>query len=130
MFKPMAMTVSFAIIGAMLLCLTYIPMVSSVFLRRNISEKKNLGEKIMDFIKRLYEPVIKSSLKYKKTVLAIALSLFIISIIIFSRMGGEFIPTLEEGDFAVESRLASGSSLSQTIATSIKAEQILLKNFP
>ncbi len=130
MFKPMAMTVGFAIVGAMLLCLTYIPMISSVFLRGKISEKKTLDEKIMDSIKRFYEPVIQYSLKYKRTVLAIASGLFIISIIVFSRMGGEFIPTLEEGDLAVESHLATGSSLSQTIATSEKAEQILLKQFP
>jgi len=95
-----------------------------------INDRKALDEKIMDFIKRWYEPVIQASLKYKKTVLLIASALFIISIIIFSQMGGEFIPTLEEGDFSVESRLATGSSLSQTIATSEKVEQILLKNFP
>jgi cobalt-zinc-cadmium resistance protein CzcA len=130
MFGPMAQTVSFAILGAFLLSLTYVPMMSALFLNKKISQKENLSDKMMKFFQRLYSPLIKGALKMKLLVVGIAVGLFAISLLIFKTLGGEFIPTLEEGDFAVETRLLTGSSLSQTIDKVNQASEILLKEFP
>ncbi|WP_211327252.1 efflux RND transporter permease subunit [Chitinophaga flava] len=130
MFRPMAQTVSFAILGAFILSLTYVPMMSALFLSRKISGKPTIADRIMSFFHRIYDPVIKGALKVKGMVAGAALLLFVTALILFGRMGGEFIPTLEEGDFAVETRLLTGSSLSETIDKVSKASDILLKKFP
>ncbi len=130
MFRPMAQTVAFAILGAFLLSLTYVPMMSAAFLSKKTIHKRNFSDKMMDFFQRLYRPVINGALKRKFLVVTISVVLFIVSLVIFTRMGGEFIPTLEEGDFAVETRVLTGSSLSETIDASQKAAAILLKEFP
>lgn len=130
MFGPMAQTVSFAILGAFLLSLTYVPMASALFLSKNISHKRNLSDKMMDRIQRAYQPLINGALRLKKTVVAVALVMLAIALLIFSRLGGEFIPTLEEGDFAIETRLLTGSSLSQTIDKVTQASDLLIKNYP
>lgn len=130
MFKPMAQTVSFAILGALLLSLTYVPMMSALFLSKNTEHRRNFSDKMMDFFHRLYEPVINGALKHKFIVVVSSVILFGISLILFLRMGGEFLPTLEEGDFAVETRVLTGSSLSYTIEASQKAAEILLREFP
>src|SRR6478752_2788595 len=105
MFTPMAQTVSFAILVAFILSLTYIPMMSALFLRFRTNHKKNISEKLMDFFQRIYTPAILLVMKRKIGVLAISFVMFVISIVVFMQMGGEFIPTLEEGDFAVETRV-------------------------
>lgn len=133
MFKPMAMTVSFAIFGALILSLTYVPMMSALFLskkNRQHSDKKNISENIMERLHKLYEPTIHFALRKKKLVIFSSLLLFVIALIVFNTLGGVFIPTLEEGDFAVETRLTPGSSLSQTIETTLKASKILRTKFP
>lgn len=130
MFGPMAQTVSFAILGAFLLSLTYVPMMSALVLSKKISHKENLSDKMMRFFQRGYTPLIKGALKMKLLVVSIAVGLFIISLLIFKTLGGEFIPTLEEGDFAVETRLLTGSSLSQTIEKITQASDMLMKKFP
>lgn len=130
MFRPMAETVSFAILGALILSLTYVPMVSSLFLCKSISHKRNFSDKMMESIQRAYSPLIKGALRIKKTVVLLAFGLLAISIFIFSLLGGEFLPTLEEGDFAVETRLLTGSSLSQTIDKVTQASNLLMENFP
>ncbi len=130
MFGPMAQTVSFAILGAFLLSLTYVPMMSALVLSKKISHKENLSDKMMKFFQRLYTPLIRGALKMKLLVVSIAVGVFIISLIIFNTLGGEFIPTLEEGDFAVETRLLTGSSLSQTIDKITQASDLLMKKFP
>src|SRR5690606_18728305 len=130
MFKPMAQTVSFAILGAFILSLTYVPMMSALFLSKSIEHKRNLSDKMMDFLHRLYEPVINGVLNRKLIVVVSAVVLFVFSLVLFLRMGGEFLPTLEEGDFAVETRALTGSSLSYTIEVSQKAAEILLREFP
>ena len=130
MFGPMAQTVSFAILGAFLLSLTYVPMMSALVLSKKISHKENLSDKMMKFFQRLYTPLIRGALKMKLLVVSIAVGVFIISLIIFKTLGGEFIPTLEEGDFAVETRLLTGSSLSQTIEKITQASDLLMKKFP
>ncbi|MDB5274509.1 MAG: cation efflux protein [Chitinophagaceae bacterium] len=130
MFRPMAETVGFAILGAFILSLTYVPMVSALLLDKNVSHKRNFSDKMMDMFHRLYDPVIHHTLNHKFKVVGIAIVLLVVSVFAFLRMGGEFIPSLEEGDFAVETRILTGSSLSQTIDVSLKAENILLKKFP
>jgi heavy metal efflux system protein len=129
MFRPMAQTVGFAILGALLLSLTYIPMMCALFLPKKISLKRNFSDRMMDFFQRLYRPAINGAIKIKYYVAAIAVALFVISLIIFKNLGGEFIPTLEEGDYAIEFVLPQGSSLSQTTETMMLAQR-MLKQFP
>ncbi|HQW45378.1 MAG TPA: efflux RND transporter permease subunit, partial [Chitinophagaceae bacterium] len=129
MFRPMAETVAFAILGALLLSLTYIPMMSSLFLSKNMKHKRTFSDRMMDFFQRVYAPLLKGAIKIKYAVVGIAVALLIVSVFIFKNMGGEFIPTLEEGDYAIEFVLPQGSSLSQTTETVMMAEKMLLK-FP
>ncbi|PYF69967.1 CusA/CzcA family heavy metal efflux RND transporter [Pedobacter nutrimenti] len=130
MFGPMAQTVSFAILGAFLLSLTYVPMMSSLLLSKKIAHKKNFSDRMMDFFQKYYSPMINGALRKRVTVVLLSVVLLVISVFLFMRMGGEFIPTLEEGDFAVETRLLTGSSLSQTIDKVNQASSILMKKFP
>jgi cobalt-zinc-cadmium resistance protein CzcA len=130
MFGPMAQTVSFAIMGAFILSLTYVPMVSALVLSKKVAHKKNFSDRMMDFFQRKYTPMINTALRRRMAVVVASVVLLAISIFLFTRMGGEFIPTLEEGDFAVETRLLTGSSLSQTIDKVNQASEILVKKFP
>lgn len=130
MFRPMAETVGFAIIGALILCLTYVPMMSALLLSKKPTHKRTIADKIMDSLHRLYKPVIHFALRRKAIVILLSIILLIITFFTFSKMGGEFIPTLQEGSFSVETRLTPGSSLSQTVKTTIRIEEILKKNFP
>ncbi len=130
MFRPMAETVSFAITGALLLSLTYVPMMSAKFLSKSIRSERSLSERIMNFLQNSYSPALLFALRRKTIVIAFAVLLLVASGIIFSTLGGQFIPTLEEGDFAVEMRQMPGTSLSHTISTTLQAGDILMKNFP
>ena len=130
MFKPMALTFMFAMIGAMILCLTYVPMVSSLFLKIPKKNKKYPGDKIVAWMENKYEVAVKKTLHKSSTVIGLAILLFTLAIFTFTRMGGEFIPQLDEGDIAFHIILKPGSSLSEGIKTSTRIEQILLKNFP
>jgi cobalt-zinc-cadmium resistance protein CzcA len=130
MFAPMAQTVSFAILGAFILSLTYIPMVSALVLSKKTEHKRNISDKIMDFFYRIYKPIIHWAMRTRILVVAGTIALSIFAFLVFQSLGGEFIPTLEEGDFAVETRVITGSSLSNTIKATTKAEKILLDNFP
>ncbi|TJY38041.1 CusA/CzcA family heavy metal efflux RND transporter [Pontimicrobium aquaticum] len=129
MFKPMALTFSFALIGAMLLCLTYVPVVSSLFLKPEAPSKKNVSVRLMKALNSWYKPSIHWALYHKKTVVSLAGILLAISIFLFSRMGGEFVPTLDEGDFVIQPVLKTGTSLGKTIEITTKIEKILLDNF-
>jgi cobalt-zinc-cadmium resistance protein CzcA len=130
MFKPMAETVSFAIIGAFVLSLTYVPMMSALFLSKKAQHEFKISERLMNWLYRAYNPLIEFSLKRKSVIIISSLLLLILSCVVFLNMGGEFIPTLDEGDFAVETRVLTGSSLSQTIDASLKAAKILKDKFP
>lgn len=130
MFRPMAQTVIFAILGAFILSLTYVPVASALFLSKKPTHKKNISDKIIDKLHNAYEPFIRWSLNKKAVILSSAVVLFVVSLVAFSRMGGEFLPELDEGDFAVDTRILTGSSLSATIDATLKAERVLLKNFP
>lgn len=130
MFKPMAQTVSFAIIGAFLLSLTYIPMMSSLVLSKKMRHKKSVSDRMMDFMQRIYQPALERVLKIPKTMVAISVVLFAASVFVLSGMGGEFIPELEEGDFAVDTRVLTGSSLNTTIKATQQTAAILIEQFP
>lgn len=130
MFKPMAQTVAFAILGAFILSLTYVPMMSALFLSKKTTHKRNISDRIMDFFQRVYKPALEWVLRFKRTVIAISVILFAFSLWVFSNMGGEFIPTLEEGDLTVEIRMMQGASLSEVVETFGKAEKVLKNRFP
>lgn len=130
MFKPMAQTVMFALIGAFLLSITYIPMMSSLVLSKKIKLQQDFSYKILQKFTSIYQKALTNALNYSKTVITTTIILFSVSIFILSRMGGEFIPTLEEGDFAVETRVLTGSNLSTTIDYCLKGASILKAQFP
>ena len=130
MFKPMAMTFSFALIGAMILCLTYVPVVSSLFLKPSKQSAKNISVRLMKVLNKAYQPIINWALSNKRIVIVLSALLLTSSIYVFSRMGGEFIPTLDEGDFVIQPVLKTGTSLGKTIEITTRIEQILLDNFP
>lgn len=130
MFKPMAQTVAFALLGAFILSITYIPMMSAVFLNKKITTQKNISDKMMDYLTAFHQKFLKRVLDYPKTIIASSISLFVIAIIILSRMGGEFIPTLPEGDFAVETRVLPGSNLKTSTEACTKGARVLLEKFP
>lgn len=125
MFSPMAKTVGFAILGALILSLTYIPMMCALFLSKKISHKENFSDKMMNWIQKIYQPLLQKAIKVKYAIVGFTVILFSISLLIFSRMGGEFIPQLAEGDFAFHCILPQGSSLSQSIETSMQASKII-----
>ncbi|HVI43995.1 MAG TPA: CusA/CzcA family heavy metal efflux RND transporter [Chitinophaga sp.] len=130
MFRPMAETVSFAILGACLLSVTYVPMMGALFLNKKLSHKESFADKMMTKVKQWYDPVLKRTLQIPKLVVAGAFLLFGIAVFILTTLGGEFIPQLEEGDFAIDTRLLTGSSLTTTINTTQQAAHVLLKKFP
>lgn len=130
MFKPMAQTVSFALIGAFLLSLTYIPMMSSLVLSKRISHKLNFSDKIMNKLTRIHQKMLRKALRIPKIIIGFVLLLFVIAVFVMSRLGGEFIPSLEEGDFAVDTRVLPGSNLNTTIEYTQKAATVLLKDYP
>ncbi len=130
MFRPMAQVVTFALIGAAILSLTYIPMASALFLSKNTGHKPNFSDRLMDWIRRAFNPAIAFALRHKLLVSVSAIALFLFSLFLFSRLGGEFIPQLEEGDLASGVMTLQGGSLTNTIDQVIKANKILLENFP
>ncbi len=159
MFKPMALTFIFAMIGAMVLCLTYVPMISALILpstpfgslpdsdiqegdqgpntpltgtidKTRDNRRRSYGDRFVHWVERKYEPLLSKSLQKGKWIIGIALALFVLTIYAFTRLGGEFIPQLDEGDIAFHDILKPGSSLSESIATTTKIEQIIKAQFP
>ncbi|TAH17465.1 MAG: CusA/CzcA family heavy metal efflux RND transporter [Cytophagales bacterium] len=130
MFKPMAQTVAFAILGAFILSITYVPMISALLLSKNISHKVTVSDRIIAFCYRFYKPLIEGALRRPLLIIFASVLLFMVSVGIFRTLGGEFIPTLDEGDFAVEVRLPAGSALDETVKVSMQIANILKENFP
>ncbi len=141
MFRPMAFTFGFAVLGALLLCLTYVPVMASLFMKPTSQKKRTwftnledwltkISDKMMGGIFKAYKPLINGALKFKKIVISIAILLFVVASIVFSRMGGEFIPKLDEGDIAMQIIMKPGSSLSESIKVSEEVENIINANFP
>lgn len=129
MFRPMALVFIFALLGAMILGMTYVPVVSSLFIKGKKKERKTISDRLINLIQKIYAPVIAWAMHHKKIVLSASATLLIISGVIFSRMGGEFIPTLDEGDFVIQPILKTGTSLEETIKKTTQMEKILMK-FP
>ncbi|MBK7946900.1 MAG: CusA/CzcA family heavy metal efflux RND transporter [Flavobacteriales bacterium] len=130
MFGPMAQTVAYAILGAILLSLTYVPVMSTLFIKRKTGqEKPNLSDRMMAAIEAVYKPTLERVLRHRAAVVASAVIMLAIALLGFQRMGGEFIPQLEEGDFAYHSILPQGSSLSASVANNKLVERKLLQ-FP
>jgi len=130
MFKPMAMTFSFALLGAMIFCFTYVPVVSSLFLKPKAENPNSVSSKLIHKLNSWYLPIITWAICNTKKVLYGALGLLLLAVGLFVTMGGEFIPTLDEGDFVIQPVLKTGTSLTKTIAITTKIEKIILKNFP
>lgn len=130
MFRPMALTFSFALIGAMILCLTYVPVISSLVLKPQEQRRNSISARIISLLVKLYLPVITLALKHTRKTLAAAVGLLVIALLVFSRMGGEFIPQLDEGDFVIQPVLKTGTSLSKTIETTTLIEKTILDKFP
>jgi len=130
MFKPMAQTVIFALLGAFILSLTYVPMMSSLFLSKKSSHKKNFSDRMMEKAEAYYHASLHKILRIPNLIFFSVVGIFFIAIFVMSRLGGEFIPSLPEGDFAVETRVLPGSNLKTTTEAVLKSQQILLKKFP
>ena len=130
MFKPMAQTVSFALIGAFILSITYVPMMSAWVLNRNRIQKETLTDRFMQKLEAFYEPLLKKALSMPKQIVGVTIAVFVGALILLTTLGGEFIPKLEEGDFAVDTRMLSGSSLNTTLDATQKASKLLLDRFP
>ncbi len=130
MFVPMAQTVTFALMGAFILSLTYIPMMSALVLSKKINNKPTWSDRMMQRLERLHRRMLVKALRAKTVILIIVAVLFVFATALLSRMGGEFIPSLEEGDFAVEMRILQGSNISKTIEVTTKAAKILQEQFP
>ena len=130
MFIPMAQTVAFALLGAFILSLTYVPMMSALLLNKTISHKKNISDKMMVFLETIHQKVLVRVLEIPKTIVATSVGLLAIALFIFSTLGGEFIPELPEGDFAVETRVLTGSNLTTSSEAIMKSAHILLEKFP
>ena len=130
MFKPMAQTVAFALLGAFILSLTYIPMMSAVFLSKKINTTPGFSDRIMDKLSSKYRSALTRVIMHPKMILLAVAILFGSALFVLTKLGGEFIPALEEGDFAVDTRVLTGSSLTTTIANTQKAAHILKSQFP
>lgn len=130
MFKPMAQTVAFALVGAFILSLTYIPMMSALVLSRKRKAKANLSDRVMAKLELFHQKYLLGALKFRKVVITAVLILFLGAVLVLTKLGGEFIPTLEEGDFAVEMRILQGSNINKTIEVTRQAAAILQEGYP
>ena len=130
MFRPMALTVFFAILGAFILSLTYVPMASSVFLNRTVSQKETFSDRFIQRLQTWYKPLLEWVLRENCNVITGAVALFCVSLVAFHYLGGEFIPSLEEGSFAIEMSMKQGTSLSQMVKTCSQTERLLKDKFP
>lgn len=130
MFKPMAQTVAFALLGAFILSLTYVPMMCSYFLPKHPGKGQAVSERMMLKIENRFAPLLKYAIQNGRLLLLSAFTLLIISLVAFAGIGGEFIPQLEEGDFAVDTRIITGSSVKASVEYTQKASRILLQRFP
>jgi cobalt-zinc-cadmium resistance protein CzcA len=130
MFRPMALTFGFAMMGAILLCLTYVPMMSAWLLCPASAEKKSFGDKVIGMVQKAIDGLLAFALKIPAMVVGLAITLIVVAGFLFSRMGAEFLPQLDEGDIAFHVMLKPGSSLSETIKKTTLVEKIINDEFP
>ena len=128
-FTPMAKTLVFCIIGALVLSLTYVPMMASLFLKRT-SVKPTFADRFFVALNKVYRHVLRFCLRHIVATVVSAFALLAGSLLLFTRLGAEFIPTIDEGDFAMQMTLPAGSSLTQSIELSRQAQQVLKAQFP
>ncbi len=129
-FTPMAKTLVFCIIGALILSLTYVPMMASLFLKRTISSKPTFADRFFGKLNGVYRRTLHFCLRHIWGTIVCSFAALAVSLFLFTRLGAEFIPTLDEGDFAMQMTLPAGSSLTHSIELSKQAEETLMKNFP
>lgn len=125
MFRPMALVFCFALIGAMIMCFTYVPVMASLFIKPSNTDKKTISSRLINFLEDKYQPTMAFALRQKQLVLGLSVTLLIVTGFIFTRMGGEFVPTLDEGDFVIQPVLKTGLSLSKTVEATTHIEKIL-----
>ncbi len=130
MFKPMALTFMFAMMGVMILCLTYVPMMSAWFLKVQEGDKASWGDRLVRWLEQRYSSILAKALKRARWITLTAVALFAAAIFTFFRMGGEFIPQLDEGDLAFHVILKPGSALSEIVATTVQVEKLILDRYP
>ena len=130
MFQPMALTFMFAMVGVMILCLTYVPMMSALFLKVGKSERRSWGDRVVSWLENIYEKALSRVLKFGKWVVLSSIALLALATFTFTNMGGEFIPQLDEGDIAFHAILKPGSSLTETLETTTRIEKIVKDKFP
>lgn len=130
MFRPMAQTVMFALIGAFILSITYVPVMSAWLLKKTKRTKENWSDRLLIFLQNWYRPALVKALNSGKAIVAVVILFFGSAIYILISLGGEFIPKLEEGDFAVDTRVLTGSSLTTTIQATQQTAGILIEKFP
>ncbi|MGC2578418.1 MAG: CusA/CzcA family heavy metal efflux RND transporter [Terrimicrobiaceae bacterium] len=127
MFKPMALTVIYALIGALIFSLTLMPVLCSYVLRAKISEKDNF---VIRFLKQAYEPVLRLALRFRILFVGGAVGLFAMALLVFGRLGAEFVPQLDEGSFATHMIRTTSIGLDASIAMQERAEKVLIEEFP
>lgn len=130
MFRPMAETVGFAILGAFILSLTYVPVMATLFLSNKVSDKESLVEKFINKLRKQYEHLLEKAFKKSNLIIVTAFITLAGCLMIFQNLGSEFIPTLDEGDLAIQQNLPPGSSLNESIESSLEVQKVLLKEFP
>lgn len=130
MFKPMALTFMFAMIGVMILCLTYVPMMSSWFIRTKPKEKASWGDKIVHWLENIYESALVRALRYRAMIVGTSVLMLAVAVFTFTKMGGEFVPQLDEGDLAFHAILKPGSSLTEMVETTTMIEGMVKEKFP
>lgn len=129
MFRPMALVFVFALLGAMVLCFTYVPVIASMLIKPNKSNKNTISTRLITKLELWYTPVLNKALDHKKLVVSLAVVLLASAFLIFNKMGGEFVPTLDEGDFVIQPVLKTGTSLEKTVEFTTRMENILI-GFP
>lgn len=127
MFTPMAFTVVFALIGALILALTVVPVLCSFFMTAKVSEKDNL---LIRLAKRIYTPVLHFSLRMRWLMTAVAIAVFGFSAWVFSHLGAEFIPQLDEGSLAAQMIRTTSIGLTPSLEMQKTSEKLLLEKFP
>lgn len=130
MFRPMAFTVSFALIGALILSLTFIPVISSLLLSKKHVPESRLSFWLMKQIQYAYRPFLNAALRQPGWIVGISVLAFALAALQFSRMGGEFIPALDEGDILIHGFCKPGTSLTQTIESHRMLQEELMSHFP
>lgn len=130
MFKPMALTVSFALIGALVLSLTYVPVMASLFLNRRDLSENRVTRWTMHTLESMFRPALSAAIRMPAAAIVLAAGMFLISLGLFRTLGGEFVPELDEGDILMHGFCKPGTSLSQTIESHYLAQRLILEQFP